>query len=261
MRIDTGLIAPVTALALVLSSGAYAASHSTEDDTKAGAEAGMQAEGSADVATGSGAGAEADTEAEAEANAEAQAGTSAQGQAAPAQDSAGDPERLVVMVGETEITEGDVMAMIAALPQQVRQMPQEQIVPIAVEQLILRELLVTAAQDAEITTEDSDVQAMIEENGEMAENDALARVYLDRELSGAVTDEAVQSTYEEIKANAESEVPPLEEVRPQIEKQVRQEAFGDLQAELQEDTRIVFYGPDGKPRSASTSEGAQSSGS
>ncbi|MHA7874043.1 hypothetical protein [Roseivivax sp.] len=259
MRIDTGLIAPVTALALVLSSGAYAASHSTGDDTKAGAEAGMQAEGSADVATGSGAGAEADTGAEA--STEAQAGTSAQGQAAPAQDSAGDPERLVVMVGETEITEGDVMAMIAALPQQVRQMPQEQIVPIAVEQLILRELLVTAAQDAEITTEDSDVQAMIEENGDMAENDALARVYLDRELSGAVTDEAVQSTYEEIKANAESEVPPLEEVRPQIEKQVRQEAFGDLQAELQEDTRIVFYGPDGKPRSASTSEGAQSSGS
>ncbi|ETX31016.1 SurA N-terminal domain-containing protein [Roseivivax isoporae] len=177
--------------------------------------------------------------------------TTASSQGAPGAEGQIDPEARIASVDDADITQADVMAMIQAMPERMRQQPAETLIPMAVEQLIMHELVLAAAAEAGLS-EDEEVQAAVEEDARMREEDAMVRVFLQRELDGAVTDEAVRSTYEEIKANADAEIPPLEDVRPQIENQLRQEAYGQLQSELQEGTRIVFYGPDGEPRAAGT---------
>ncbi|MHA6346952.1 hypothetical protein [Roseivivax sp. CAU 1761] len=52
----------------------------------------------------------------------------------------------VATVGDTEITQGDVAAMAAAFPDYVRAQPPEVILSMAVEQAIMQELLLQAAQ-------------------------------------------------------------------------------------------------------------------
>ena len=243
MRIKTGITAPVTALALIFSTAAYAQSQgATGSDNGTSSELEDTVDNAEAPATG-GQGNEASSNGSSDMAQSGDNGTAEGGSA--------DPERLIVTVDDTEITQGDVMAMIAAMPQEMRQQPQERLVPMAVQQLIMRQMLLDAAE-ADGLSEDEDVQTMTEENEQMQNEDAMVRVYLQRELDSAVTDDAVQNTYDEIAANSETELPPLEDVRPQIEQQVRQQAYGELQADLQEGTRIVFYGPDGEPTSAST---------
>lgn len=183
-------------------------------------------------------------------NTNAQSGT---GDSAAAEaDGAGSGENMVIVtVGDTEILGSDVSTAISLLPPQLRQQPPEMLVPMAVNQLISRELILRAAM-AESLNEDPEVVALVTEAQNASEEDAMVQVWLQRKLDESVTDQAVQQMYDEIKANTDQEIPPLEDVRVQIEQQLRQDAFNTLQEDLRSDVEIVFYGPDGKPQTASS---------
>ena len=158
---------------------------------------------------------------------------------------------LVVRVGDEDITRSDVSGAISALPPQIRQQPPELLVPMAVNQLIAKELIYKAALEDKLN-EDAEVVALVEEAGSQNEKDAMIQVWLQRELGDRVTDEAVEAKYEEIKANSEPEIPPLDAVRAQIEQRLRQEAFSDVEEDLRKNVEIVYYGSDGKPQTASS---------
>mgnify|MGYP003135604647 FL=1 len=158
---------------------------------------------------------------------------------------------LVVRVGDEDINRSDVSGAISALPPQLRQQPPELLVPMAVNQLIAKELIYKAAL-ADKLNEDSEVVALVEEARSANEKDAMIQVWLQRELGDRVSDESVEAKYEEIKANSEQEIPPFEAVRAQIEQQLRQEAFSNVEEDLRKDVEIVYYGPDGKPQTASS---------
>lgn len=159
-------------------------------------------------------------------------------------------DMLLVTVGDADISSSDVTAAISALPPQLRQQPPEMLVPMAVNQLIARELMLKAAI-AEELADDPEVLALVAEAQNASKQEAMVRVWLQRKLSERVTDERVESKYEEIKADSEQEIPPLDAVRAQIEQQLRQDAFTGIQEELRQDVEIVYYGPDGKPQTAS----------
>ncbi len=158
---------------------------------------------------------------------------------------------VIVTVGDADILGSDVSAAISLLPPQMRQQPPEMLVPMAVNQLIARELILKAAM-AEKLNEDPEVVALVADSQNASEQDAMVHVWLQRKLGESVTDEEVQAKYDEIKANTDQEIPPLDAVRPQIEQQLRQDAFAGIQDELSKDVEIVYYGPDGNPQKATT---------
>ncbi len=160
-------------------------------------------------------------------------------------------DMLVVTVGDADILGSDVSAAISLLPPQIRQQPPAMLVPMAVNQLIARELILKAAM-AENLNEDPEVVALVDDAQKTSEQDAMIQVWLERELGESVTDKEIQAEYEEIKANTDQEIPPLDAVRAQIEQQLRQEAFTGLQENLREDVEIIYYGADGKPQEASS---------
>lgn len=161
------------------------------------------------------------------------------------------PEQLVASVGETEITGADVSEFIDSLPPQMRQQPPQIVISMAVQQMVLRELLLQEAE-AQNLGDDPEVQSIVEQAAEMALEDAMVQVYLVRELETRVTDEAVQETYDQIAEQTEEKLPPLEDVRLQIKQQLQQQAVQGVQQDLAADVEIVFYGPDGEPMEAGT---------
>ncbi len=166
-------------------------------------------------------------------------------------DAAAGENMVIVRVGDADIRGSDVSQVISLLPPQMQQQPPEMLVPMAVNQLIARELILRAAM-ADNLEEDPEVTALVEESQSAIEQDAMVQVWLQRELGARVTDSDIQAKYDEIKANSEQEIPPLDAVRAQIEQQLRQEAFMGLEEDLRQDVEIVYYGPDGKPQTASS---------
>lgn len=181
---------------------------------------------------------------------------------------AGDPDRVIASVEDTEITTADIEAAVNALPPQMRQqMPADMLARMAVDQLILREMILKDAEGDNLG-EDPEVQELVEQNQQRSQDDAIVQVYVARALEGVVTDESVQSAYDEIASQTEEEVPPLEAVRPQVEQQVRQQKLSEIRDELQQEMEITFYGPDGEPQQpedamngGSGSDGGSGSGS
>lgn len=151
---------------------------------------------------------------------------------------------VVVTVGDAEIVGADVMTVINMMPQEMQSQPSETLVPMAIEQLILRELIVAEARSEDLS-EDPDVIALVEGDAQAPEEDAMVQVWLDRELSDVVTDEAVQDLYDE--AAEQQDLPPLEEARPQIEQALIQQAIQDIRNDLEEDVEVVFYDESGEP--------------
>lgn len=166
----------------------------------------------------------------------------------PAGQQATQPDVLVATVGGEEILSSEVMTVLGMLPEPLRAQQPDMLVPIALDQLILRELILQEAQ-AQNLGEDPEVQQLVEDEAVIAQEDAMVQVWLQRELGERVTDEQIQQTYDRIAAGAAegAEVPPLEQVRPQIEQQLRQQALGEIRASLHEDAEITFYGPEGEP--------------
>jgi len=153
-------------------------------------------------------------------------------------------EAVVVTVGDAEIRGSDVMMVIGMMPAQMQSQPPETLVPMALEQLILRELIVAEAR-TENLSEDPDVIALVEGEAQAPEEDAMVQVWLDRELADVVTDEAVQDLYDE--AEGQQDLPPLDEARPQIEQALVQQAIQDIRIDLEQDVEVVFYDESGQP--------------
>ena len=174
-----------------------------------------------------------------------QQGEQPAGNAAGASGDAG-ADALVATVGGTEIRGSDVLTVIDMLPPQLQSQPPQMLVPIALDQLIMRELILEQAR-SENLTEDPEVTAMVTGATQVAEEDALVQVWLDRELGKSVTDEAVQQFYEDMQGQGQQDLPPLADVRPQIEQHLRRQAVEELRTQLRQGTDIVLYDPAGRP--------------
>ncbi|MDT0681050.1 hypothetical protein RM543_00005 [Roseicyclus sp. F158] len=171
-----------------------------------------------------------------------------EGAASPTEAMGMSDDQPVATVGNTEITGGDLARFIEGLPAEMQEQPPELLMSMSAQQLILRELLLQKA-DAENLSDDAEVQSLTDGSGAMDGENAMIRVYLDREMETRVTDEAVQALYDEAAAQAGEgeELPPLADVRPQIEQQLQREAIQSIQAELAAETEVTIYGPDGEP--------------
>lgn len=179
---------------------------------------------------------------------DAQSGATEQSGAAEQADQTTDEQQdaLVATVDEAEIRGSDVMTVIGLLPPELAAQPQEMLVSMAMEQLILRELILEEARGQNLA-EDPEVQSLVEGSMAGAEEDAMVQVWIDREMQGAVTDEAVQQVYSDLQASSQQEVPPLEQIRPQIEQHLRQQNMQEIAMRLQEGADIVFYDASGQP--------------
>lgn len=159
-----------------------------------------------------------------------------------------DGSSVVVSVGDTDITADEVREMLSAMPQQAQNQPVEVLVPIAVEELVMRELVLQDAQEQGMDDNDEVQQLRDSDASEDEIEGAIIRAYLAEELETEVSDDEAQETYDELSDTAQTELPPLEEVRPQIEQQIQQRRLVELRDELMADTEVVYYGPDGEPR-------------
>ncbi len=167
----------------------------------------------------------------------------------------GQPDGVVARVGAVDIRRSDVMTQIGMLPERVRAQPPELLIPMAVEQLVLRQLILQEASTQELAT-DPQVQILTEEAAQAARNNVLVQVWLERELGERVTDEAVQAAYDALQATSEAELPPLDQVRGQVEQSLQQQEIGVLTQELLGSDLVVFYGPDGQPMEAIEADAA-----
>ena len=154
----------------------------------------------------------------------------------------GGPDAVVVTVGDAEILGSDVMRAIGALPQPMRAQPAEMLLPMALQQLVLRELILDRAR-SENLVDDPDFAAMADQATAEAEENALVQFWLQREMADATSDEAVNTAYEQITRNAQGEVPALEMVRPQIEQELQRREMTRIRADLQaQGPEITFAG-------------------
>jgi len=174
----------------------------------------------------------------------AQENQSQQDQNTSAQAQAQD-NRKVATVNGTDIVTGDLMRFVDMLPDQLRRsQPPEMVISAAIQQLVMRELILEEARRANLAENDR-VKQLVEQSTIDAEDDAMIQVWLEQEFEDDITDEAVQGAYDALQATSAQELPPLEQVRPQIEQQLRQQAYADLQTQLQQGADIVFYDASG----------------
>ena len=166
------------------------------------------------------------------------------------------PDTLIATVGEAEIRGSDLMTAIGALPPQLRSQPPEMLVPMALDQLVLRELILQEAR-AQNLGEDPEVQTLAQGPAETAQDDAMVQVWLNRELGQRVTDEAVQQFYDDLQPGEGEEVPALEQIRPQIEQHLRRQALADIRTTLQQGADVTLYGPGGEELQPQTAGGMQ----
>ena len=155
-------------------------------------------------------------------------------------------DTLVATVGDAEIRGSDVMTVIGMLPPRMQSQPPQMLVPIALEQLILRELILEQARAANLA-QDPEVVALVEGSARGAEDDAMVQVWVDRELVDAVTDAEVERIYGTLQPQGQQPVPPMSELRPQIEQHLRQQAMQEIRDRLRADAEVVFYDPSGQP--------------
>ena len=174
------------------------------------------------------------------------------------------PETVLALVGDSEIRGADLIEFISAMPPRMRQQPPQMLMSMALDQVILRELLLQEAQ-AQNLAEDPRVTEIVDRNAQVAQEDAMVAVFLEDQLASRVSDEQVQQTYEQLQsqAGADQSLPPLEALRPQIERQLQQQAVQALRDELVQDVEVVVYGA-GDPESqsgANASDQSQDNGS
>jgi len=110
------------------------------------------------------------------------------GAAAPATAAPADP--VVAQVNGQAIHMSDVQAAAQNLPEQMQQLPPDQLFPLLVNQLVDRQALLLAA-NTENLQKDPKVQAAMQ----AAANEKLENAYVQEKVSGQVTDAAVQAEY------------------------------------------------------------------
>lgn len=156
------------------------------------------------------------------------------------------PDTVVATVDDTEIVNADVTEFISTLPPRMREQPRQMLLSMALEQVILRELLLREAQSLDLSS-DRRVQEIAQADAQLAEEDAMVAIYLQDELSSRVSDEEIEQAYRQLheQVSDDQSLPPLDALRPQIAQQLQGQALETLRAELVESAEIVVYGADG----------------
>lgn len=114
-----------------------------------------------------------------------------------------DPKKILAKVGGKDITVADVTAMIQMLPQHMRQLPPEQLLPMALEQAINNEVISAKANSAGLEN-DPDVKSQLE----FAKNQIVRAKFIENEVSKEVNEESLKAEYEQYLKN----FPDVEEV-------------------------------------------------
>lgn len=111
---------------------------------------------------------------------------------------------VVAKVNGTEVTRGEVLDFITSLPEQVRQMPLQNLFPMARDQVINNKLVAEKAAAANLGN-DPEVQKLVGQ----AQEQIARNVYIEREVAAKVNDAELQKAYTELKA----EMAKVEEVK------------------------------------------------
>lgn len=106
-------------------------------------------------------------------------------------------DTVIARVGETEITLGHVVGMMARLPEQFRQLPDETLLSGIVEQIV--------DQTAVAATVSEPFNARLRVDLDNSRREVIVNDELARVIEGAVTDAALQERYDAVYAEAEPE--------------------------------------------------------
>lgn len=112
-----------------------------------------------------------------------------------AQEQAGADDTVVATINGTEILRTDVEFAAQALPEQMRQVPMEQIYPMLLDRVIDFKLLEVAAEDQKLG-DDPEIKPALAQ----ARANVLREAMLRKTIDARTTDEALQTQYEELKA-------------------------------------------------------------
>jgi peptidyl-prolyl cis-trans isomerase C len=115
------------------------------------------------------------------------ASTPAPSAAAPAQTS---PSTVIATVNGQPIRMGDLQDAANSLPQNMQQLPPDQLFPLLVNQQIDRKALLIAATNAKLQNDPAVAQAM-----KTAADEKLENAYVQEKVTPAITDAAVQAEY------------------------------------------------------------------
>lgn len=111
---------------------------------------------------------------------------------------------VVAKVNGADVTRSEVLEFITTLPEQVRQMPLQNLFPMARDQVINNKLVTEKTQAANLAS-DPEVQALVEQAKVQIERN----VYVEREVAAKLNDTELQKAYGELKA----ELAKVEEVK------------------------------------------------
>lgn len=126
--------------------------------------------------------------------AQAQESSETTAEAAPVEVRPGNP--VVAKVNGQDITRLDVFNFIQTLPPNARQMPVQQLFPLAVDQIVSAKIIAAKTDKADLG-DDPDVKKQLE----MAKQQIERTVYLQKEVEKALTEERLQAAYEKYKAD------------------------------------------------------------
>lgn len=111
---------------------------------------------------------------------------------------------VVAKVNGVEVTRSEVLDFITQLPEQVRQMPLQNLFPMARDQVVNNKLVAEKAATAKLDS-DPEVQKLVEQAQQQIERN----VYIERQVTAKVNDAELQKAYDELKA----EMSKVEEVK------------------------------------------------
>jgi peptidyl-prolyl cis-trans isomerase C len=108
----------------------------------------------------------------------------------------GDP--VVAQIGEDKILRSDVFNYISTLPEQIRQMPLQNLFPLALDQVINNKIIGMKAEQAKLES-DPEVAKLVEQ----AKGQIMRNVYIERELSKTVSEKELRKAYDKMLAGFE----------------------------------------------------------
>lgn len=184
------IVALIVALLLVAGGGAWLVAGKGEK-AETGASAVETAAVETDSAPSDAASAEADAASAEAAGAETAAETAAGTDAKDVK--AGDP--VVAVVDGDEIKRSDVFSFIGTLPDHIRQMPVDNLFPLALDQVIANEVIGKRAETANISG-DPEVEKLMAQ----AKDQIVRSVYVEREVESRVTPQELRKAYDDLVA-------------------------------------------------------------
>lgn len=105
---------------------------------------------------------------------------------------------VVATVNGTDIMRSDVFGFIATLPEQVRQMPIQNLFPMALDQVINNNLISQKSENAKLENDEEVAKLM-----EQAKTQIIRNIYVDRALDKEVTEKSLEKAYKELVSEME----------------------------------------------------------